>query len=86
MKRITVLGNFSGRNIGDNAILGNLLQSFSETYPDITFLVPTLMPSFIRKEFGKVYRVKALSLMPWHGSLKILGLPTLYAMLRTDAS
>lgn len=82
-KRITVLGNFSGRNAGDNAILGNLLQDFSEVYPDIEFIVPTLNAGFVRAAFGQ-YRIKALGMMPWNGALKIFGLPTLRAMLATD--
>jgi hypothetical protein len=32
MKTITVLGNNSGRNAGDNAILGNLLDDFADNY------------------------------------------------------
>jgi len=83
VKRITVLGNFSGRNAGDNAILGNLLQDVGAEFPDATFLVPTLNAAFVRRTFGNP-RVRALGLMPWNGALKIFGLPTLYAMLATD--
>ncbi|MBU2677979.1 MAG: polysaccharide pyruvyl transferase family protein [Gammaproteobacteria bacterium] len=82
-KRITVLGNFSGRNAGDNAILGNLLEDFSRVYPDIEFIVPTLNAGFVRAAFGQ-YRIRALGMMPWNGALKIFGLPTLRAMLATD--
>ena len=83
MSRITVLGNFSGRNAGDNAILGNLLEDISHLYPDVEFLVPTLNASYVRRAFSE-YRVKALGLMPWNGAAKIFGLPTLRAMLQTD--
>lgn len=83
MKRITVLGNFSGRNAGDNAILGNLLDDVSALYPDVEFLVPTLNAGYVRKAFGR-HRVRAFGLMPWNGALKIFGLPTFYAMLNTD--
>jgi hypothetical protein len=83
-KRVTVLGNFSGRNAGDNAILGNLLADLSSAYPDLVFLVPTLNPAFVRRCFGH-HRVRALGLMPWNGSLKIFGFPALRAMLWTDA-
>jgi polysaccharide pyruvyl transferase WcaK-like protein len=83
MKRITVLGNFSGRNAGDNAILGNLLDDVSGLYPDVEFLVPTLNAAYVRKTFGH-HRVRAYGLMPWNGALKIFGLPTFYTMLNTD--
>jgi polysaccharide pyruvyl transferase WcaK-like protein len=61
--RVTVLGNFSGRNAGDNAILGNLLEDISSQYPDVEFIVPTLNSRFVREEFGH-YRIKALGMMP----------------------
>lgn len=83
MKRITVLGNFSGRNAGDNAILGNLLVDVSERLPDVQFLVPTLNAGFVRRHFGE-YNVRALGLMPWNGALKIFGIPTARAMWNTD--
>ena len=82
-KRITVLGNFSGRNAGDNAILGNLLDDISSSHPDVEFIVPTLNPRFVRTAFGQ-HRVRALGLMPWNGALKIFGLPTVRAMLSAD--
>ena len=83
MRRVTLLGNFSGRNAGDNAILGNLIADLSAVYPDLQFLVPTLNAGFVRRSFGGP-NVRALGLMPWNGALKIFGLPTAYAMLRTD--
>jgi polysaccharide pyruvyl transferase WcaK-like protein len=83
MSRITVLGNFSGRNAGDNAILGNLLEDISRLYPDTEFVVPTLNANYVRRAFSE-YRVKPLGLMPWNGAAKIFGLPTLRAMLQTD--
>lgn len=81
--RIAVLGNFSGRNAGDNAILGNLIEDISSAYPDVEFLVPTLNAGYVREAFGR-YSVTALGLMPWNGALKIFGLPTLRAMLGSD--
>ncbi len=83
MKRVTVLGNFSGRNAGDNAILGNLLDDIAAVYPDLEFLVPTLNAGYVRRAFSR-HRVRALGLMPWNASLKIFGLPTFYSMLKTD--
>jgi polysaccharide pyruvyl transferase WcaK-like protein len=82
-RRIAILGNFSGRNAGDAAILGNILEDFSPVLPDVEYAIPTLSPSFIRKNFGS-YRVRPLDLRPWCGSLKIFGIPTLRAMLGSD--
>ncbi|MBE9126147.1 MULTISPECIES: polysaccharide pyruvyl transferase family protein [unclassified Coleofasciculus] len=83
MKKITVLGNFSGRNAGDAAILGNLLKDISAVHPDALFVIPTLNPQFIYRHFGH-YNIKPLGLMPWNGAIKIFGLSTFRAMLQTD--
>lgn len=83
MKKVTLIGSFSGRNAGDAAILGNLLDDFAETRRDIEFLVPTLIPSFVRKQFGH-HNVRAMGMMPWHGSLKAFGLANYISMTRTD--
>lgn len=83
MKKITVLGNFSGRNAGDNAILGNLLDDITEKYSDIKFLIPTWSVGFVNKHFGH-HNIEAIGLKPWNLSFKILGLPTYKSMINTD--
>ncbi len=83
MRTITVLGNNSGRNAGDAAILGNLLNDFAAIRNDIKFLVPTTHPGFIQKHFGR-FNVKPVPLLPWYGALKNLGLPLLLSMIKTE--
>lgn len=83
MKKICVLGNYSGRNAGDAAILGGLLEDLSALYPDAEYLIPTIKPSFIKRNFSR-YNVLPVSLMPWNLSLKILGLPVFTSTLRSD--
>jgi len=83
MKRITILGNNSGRNAGDAAILGNMLRDISELYPDVLFKVPTTHPSFITRHFGR-FNVKPVPLLPWYGAVKNFGLPLAVSMLKTD--
>ncbi len=83
MRQITVLGNNSGRNAGDAAILGNLLRDVSDEFSDILFKVPTTHPGFIRDNFGE-FNVKPVPLLPWYGALKNFGLPLVVAMLNTD--
>ncbi len=83
MKTITVLGNNSGRNAGDNAILGNLLDDFSRFRQDICFRVPTLNASFIRENFGH-HAVEPMGQMPWNLAVKNFGLPLFRAMTDTD--
>jgi hypothetical protein len=52
MKKICVIGNFSGRNAGDAAILGCLLQDVSSLYGDALFEIPTINPGFVARHYG----------------------------------
>lgn len=83
MKRIAVIGNNSGRNAGDAAILGCLLKDISFLYKHVEFDVPTINTKFVNDSFGH-YGVNAVGLMPWNLSAKILGLPTLTTILKSD--
>jgi polysaccharide pyruvyl transferase WcaK-like protein len=82
MKTITILGNNSGRNAGDNAILGNLLDDFAVKRSDIEFKIPTLSTNFMKKDFGH-HPIKPMGLMPWNLALKNLGWPLFRAMTDT---
>jgi polysaccharide pyruvyl transferase WcaK-like protein len=81
---ITILGNNSGRNAGDNAILGNLLRDVSAELPQAEFLVPTTNPGFIRRHFSQ-FKVKPVGLLPWNGCIKNFGWPLYKAMTTADA-
>ncbi len=83
MKTITVIGNNSGRNAGDNAILGNLLDDFALKRSDIHFKIPTLNTNFIRNAFGR-HRIQPIGLLPWNLALKNLGWPMYKAMVDTQ--
>jgi polysaccharide pyruvyl transferase WcaK-like protein len=83
MRRITVLGNNSGRNAGDMAILGNLLRDVSEVLPETEYIVPTTKPQFLREHFP-AFNLRPVSLMPWKGSIRNLGWPMYKAMTDTD--
>ncbi|WP_417908603.1 polysaccharide pyruvyl transferase family protein [Candidatus Electronema sp. PJ] len=83
MKRITVLGNNSGRNAGDNAILGNLLRDISAELPEAEFIIPTTNTRFIQDHFGQ-FNVRPTGMMPWNGCVKNLGWPLYKAMTDTD--
>lgn len=83
MKTITVLGNNSGRNAGDNAILGNLLDDFALKRSDIHFKIPTLNTRFINDAFGH-HNIKPIGMLPWNLALKNLGWPMYRAMTETQ--
>jgi polysaccharide pyruvyl transferase WcaK-like protein len=83
---ITLLGSNSGNNAGDAAILAAILDTLSELLPRAEFLVPTTKPSFVNKNYGQKFNVKGINVMPWTGSLRLLGIPTIKALKRSDCA
>jgi polysaccharide pyruvyl transferase WcaK-like protein len=83
---ITLLGNNSGRNLGDAAILSAIMDSISQDAPETKFYVPSIAPKWIMNHYGKRYNVEALDVMPWTGSIRLLGIPTMRAMAKSDAA
>ncbi|RME59337.1 MAG: hypothetical protein D6780_05240 [Candidatus Dadabacteria bacterium] len=80
---ITLLGSNSGNNLGDAAILSSILDTFSKALSNVHFFVPTTKPSFIRENYSSKYSVEPLNVMPWTGSVRLLGVPTIRAILRS---
>lgn len=83
MKKVCVVGNFSGRNAGDAAILGGLLEDISKLYNDLLFEIPTINTKFVERNYAS-YHVKPVSLLPWNLSLKIFGVPIFRSALNSD--
>lgn len=84
--RITLLGNNSGRNLGDMAIMSSIMESLSKRMPNAELYVPTIKPEWVRKHYGDRYNVKAVNVMPWTLSLRLLGLPTLVCLAKSDVA
>ena len=81
---ITLLGNNSGRNMGDAAILASIMDTISRQMPDAEFLVPTINTEFVESNYGDKYNVKAVNVMPWTGSIRLFGIPTMKCLKRSD--
>lgn len=84
--RITLLGNNSGRNLGDMAIMSSIIESLSKRLPDAEFFVPTINPGWVKEHYGSKYKVKAVNVMPWTLSIRLLGLPTLRCLAKSDCA
>lgn len=84
--KITLLGNNSGRNLGDAAIMSSILESLSLRLPDAEFFVPSINPGWITKHYGSKYNVKAVDVMPWTGSVRLLGIPTMNCLRKSDVA
>jgi polysaccharide pyruvyl transferase WcaK-like protein len=82
-KRVCVVGNFSGRNAGDAAILDGLMRDVQRLVPNIVFDVPTINKDFVRRRYADM-PVEPRGLMPWNLSVKILGLPILMSIYKSD--
>lgn len=83
INRITLLGSSSGRNAGDAALIAAIMDSIDETLGRrITYEIPTICPSYIREQYDN--DTVPIGMMPWHGSIKMLGIPTLRSVMRTD--
>lgn len=78
-----MIGNFSGRNTGDAAILGGLLKDLTARYGPLRYDVPTINPAFVRRQYPE-YDVTPVGMLPWNLSVKIFGLPILRSILRSD--
>lgn len=83
---ITLLGNNSGRNLGDATILSSILDAFSKKAPKTEFLVPSISPEFIDDNYGKEYKVKGVNVLPWTGSIRLFGIPTIISLFKSDAA
>lgn len=81
---VTLLGNNSGRNLGDMAIMSSIMESFSKRIPETKFYVPTINPSWVKQNYGSRYNVEAVDVMPWTGSIRLLGIPTLRCLAKSD--
>jgi polysaccharide pyruvyl transferase WcaK-like protein len=81
--RICVIGNFSGRNAGDAAILDGLMADIYQLSRNVVFDVPTINPGFVRRQYPGL-PVEPRGLLPWNLSVKIFGWPILASITRSD--
>ena len=80
---ITLLGSSSGRNAGDAALMSGLMDTVDQACKErLLYEIPTIRPDFVRRSYAN--RTRPVGMMPWHGSVKMLGVPTLRSILRTD--
>ena len=85
--KITLLGSNSGRNAGDAAILAAIMSALSRDLgEDTQFEVPTTNPRFVEEQYGNLFNVTPINIMPWTLSIRLLGFPTLRSIWRTDAT
>ncbi len=84
LESITLLGSASGRNAGDAALIAAIMDGVDEACGRrLRYEIPTIRADYIRDEYPN--DSIPVGMMPWHGALRMLGIPTLRSILRTDA-
>lgn len=66
---VVMFGDFSGRNVGHNALLRALVSQLAVLDPT-RIIVPTLRPDALRRVVSDRDGVDFLGVAPWHGGLK----------------
>lgn len=85
LRALTLLGSASGRNAGDAALIAAIRAEINAACGrPLRYEVPTTRPAFVRAEYG--VDVVPVSLLPWTGSLRMLGWTTWRSVSRTDLS
>lgn len=83
LKQITLLGSSSGRNAGDAALIGAIMARVDRRLGrKLEYEIPTIRPEYICRHYPN--HTRPVGMMPWHGSVKMLGLPTYRSVMRTD--
>ena len=83
LRRICIIGSSSGRNAGDAALIGGIMNEIDqEVGRRLCYDIPTYRPSFIATTYPN--DVRPVSMLPWHGSVGMFGLPTFASVLRSD--
>jgi len=85
LSSITLLGSSSGRNAGDAALIAAIMDGVDAACGrELLYEIPTIRPDYIRDFYPN--RTRPVGMMPWHGALRMLGLPTIASLGRTDAA
>lgn len=83
LNSITLLGSSSGRNAGDAALMSAIMDCVDAACGErLLYEIPTIKPGFVRENYAN--RTRAVGMLPWNLSVKMLGLPTYRSVMRTD--
>lgn len=83
LESISLLGSSSGRNAGDAALIAGIMRSVDNACGQrLMWEIPTLRPEFIWRSYEN--RVRAISMLPWAGTVGMLGIPTYRSLMRTN--
>jgi polysaccharide pyruvyl transferase WcaK-like protein len=79
---ITILGSSSGRNAGDAALLSGIMDCIDDACGQrMLYEIPTYRPDYIWYNYQN--RVRPISMLPWNGTVGMLGIPTFNSIRRS---
>lgn len=79
---ITILGSSSGRNAGDAALLSGIMDCIDTACGErMLYEIPTYRPPYIWNNYQN--KVRPISMLPWMGSVGMLGIPTFSSIRRS---
>ena len=82
LNSITILGSSSGRNAGDAALLSGIMDCIDNACKRrVLFEIPTYRPPYIWNNYEN--KVRPISMLPWHGTVGMLGFPTYSSIQRS---
>ncbi len=83
IKSITILGSSSGRNAGDAALLSGIMDTIDGACERrVLYEIPTYRPNYIWHNYEN--KVRPVSMLPYAGTVGMLGLPTLSSVRRSN--
>ena len=82
---ITILGSSSGRNAGDAALLSGIMDCIDNACGKrMLYEIPTYRPPYIWHNYQN--KVRPISMLPWHGTVGMLGVPTFNSIRRSKVT
>jgi hypothetical protein len=86
LNSVCLLGSAAGCNAGGAALISGIMETIDlRLQHKFLYRIPTLFPRFVEQSY-RHNRVEEVNVMPWTGSLKLIGWPTYKGTTGSDLS
>ena len=83
LKSIGIYGSSSGRNAGDAALISGIMDGIDDALGRrLVYEIPSYRPDYIWYQYEN--KTRPASMLPWHGSVGMFGVPTALSFRRCD--
>lgn len=80
---VGIYGSSSGRNAGDAALIAGIMDGIDLALKRrLVYEIPTYRPDYIWYQYDN--KTRPASMLPWHGSVGMFGIPTALSFRRCD--